>query len=74
MIAELRSGIRPQQIGQIIAGELLAGLEREPDQKGEVFARTKTHLLAGYGEQGGSPKAVQLESVYHMAARFLDPT
>src|SRR5256885_489695 len=37
-----------------------------------MLARTKWHLFAGSGKQGGSAKAMQPESVSHVLARFID--
>jgi hypothetical protein len=36
-----------------------------------MLARTKTHLLAGNGEQGGTTETVQREMVGHAPARVL---
>jgi len=36
-----------------------------------VLTRTKPHLLAGNGEQGGTAKAVEYETVSHITARVL---
>src|SRR5256885_3331560 len=37
-----------------------------------MLARTKWHLFAGNGKQGGSAKAMQPETVSHVLARFID--
>ena len=36
-----------------------------------MLARAERDLFAGDGEQGGSPEAMQLETVSHMSARVL---
>src|SRR3982750_3875916 len=37
-----------------------------------MLARTKWHLFAGNGKQGGSAEAMQPETVSHILARFID--
>ena len=69
MVRELGGGGGPQQISEIVTGELLARLEGEPDEKSQMLARTKPDLLASRGEQGGSPKTVQPKSVSHIPER-----
>ena len=71
MVGELGRYVRPQKISEVVAGKLLAGIEREPNQKSEVLARTKSNLLAGNGEQGGTTEAVQQKMVSHPRARVL---
>jgi hypothetical protein len=65
MISDPRGGAGPQEIRQVIAGEPLAGLEGETDEKGEVLARAEPHLLARCREQGGAAETVQLKGVSH---------
>src|SRR6267143_5478326 len=63
-----RRGFRPQQIGEVVARELFAGFQRETNEQGEVLTRTKPHLLAENGEQGGTTQAVEYESVSHITS------
>jgi hypothetical protein len=71
MIRVPRGCLRPQQIGEVIARELLARFQGETNEEGEVLARTEPHLLAGNGEQGGATQAVQHETVSHIPTRVL---
>src|SRR6266513_1399702 len=71
MVRKLGRCVRPEQIGEVIAGELLAGIEREPDQKSKMFPRTKPYLLASHGEQGGTAKTMQQKMVTHVLSRVL---
>ena len=66
VIRVLRRRVRPEQIGEIVARELLAGVERKTDQQRQMLARTERHLFTGDGEQGGRAEAVQPESVSHV--------
>src|SRR6267143_6336804 len=66
-----RRRFRPQQIGEVVARELLAGFQRETNEQGEVLSRAKPYLLAENGEQDGTTGAVQNEMVSHMTARVL---
>ena len=73
MVGELGRGIRPKEVGEIVARELLPGIERETNQEGEMLARTKPHLLTSDGEQGGTTEAMQDEVVSHaISTRFID--
>src|SRR2546427_1640053 len=71
VIGKARRRFGPQQVGEVIARELLAGFQRETNKEGEVLTRTKPHLLASNGEQGGTTQAVQNETVSHIPARVL---
>ena len=71
VIGELRRGLRPQQVGEIVARELLARFQGETNEEGEVLARTEPHWFAGNGEQGGTTQAAQNEGLSHMPARVL---
>ncbi len=61
----------PQEVGEVVAPELLARFQRETNEEGEVLTRTKPHLLTGNGEQGGTTKAVEHETVSHIARVLL---
>jgi hypothetical protein len=71
VIGESWRGFRPQEVGEIVARKLFARFQRETNEEGEVLSRTKPHLVAGNGEQGGTTQAMQYESVSHMLARVL---
>ena len=72
MIGVSGRGARPQEIGQIVAGESFVGFQRETNQQCQMLARTKPDLLAGNSEQGGTTQAAQHEGVTHIHTRFID--
>jgi hypothetical protein len=59
VIRKLGRDVGPEEVGEIVAGELLPGIQREADQQGKMFARTKSHLLTRSGEEGRTTEAVQ---------------
>ena len=66
VIRVLRRRVRPEQIGEIVARELLAGVERKTDQQRQMLASTERHLFTGDGEQSGRAEAVQPETLSHV--------
>jgi hypothetical protein len=61
MPAVLVGRIGPQQIDQIVTGELFSRLERKPNQQGEMLARAIAYRFTGGGEQEGSAQREQAE-------------
>src|SRR5206468_12483636 len=71
MVRMARRCVRPEEVGEIVARELLARFQRETNEERQMFARTEGHLFAGDGEQGRRAEAVQSETVSHMLTRVL---
>ena len=65
MVGKLGRCTRPEEVGEIVARELLPGIQREANQEGKMLARTKPHLLTSHREQGGTTEAMQDEVVSH---------
>ena len=53
--------IGPQQVHQIVAGQLSSRLNSEADQQGEVFTRAEAHLLARRRKEQGNAQREKLQ-------------
>jgi len=63
-----RRNVGPQQIHQIVAGELPPRFDGESDQQGEMLAGAETHLLACLAEEQGSTQREELQVRHHADA------
>ena len=69
---EMRRGVTPQQVHQIVAREAPPRLDREPDQQREVLARAELDLLArpGQKQRGAERQQVQVRRQTDGSQRF----
>lgn len=52
MIGEPRRRAGPEEVGEVVAGEPLAGFEGEANEERQMLPRAEADLLPGGGEQG----------------------
>src|SRR6266571_3041205 len=61
----IRRRVGPQQVHQVVAGELLPRLGCEADQEGEMLAGAEPDLLASFGKEEGSTQGKELQVGRH---------
>src|SRR5207249_1904606 len=59
VVGEVVRGVRPEQIGQVVAGESTARFNGKSNQQRKVFARAKPYRLAGGGKEDGTAEGVE---------------